>query len=101
MSEHQEQQKEGPYFKEDDSYDRRFYENPWQNYFVIYFTIISVWLVGAIVWWGMYSFGIYNAKWMDIFNLIFFFCTLIFIAFLLCVGSTANKIKRKHLFWQE
>ena len=87
------------FYKEDTSYDPRFYVNPWYNYFVIYGIVLTLWVIGAIVWWGMFSFGIYSAVWMDAFNLIFWGCTLLYIAFLLFVGSQANTIKREHLFW--
>ena len=90
-----------PYFKEDETYDKRVYENPWWNYFVIVFAIIMVYGIAAIVWWGFFSFGIYNARWMDNMNLIVFGLTIFWIIWLLVVGSQANKIKREHFFWQE
>lgn len=97
--EHVKDEKVGPYFKEDDSYDQRFYSNKCGNYFLIYGAILSVWITVALIWWGIFSFGIYSSKWMDIFSLIMWGCTVLFIIFLLIVGKQANTIKKEHLFW--
>ena len=55
----------------------------------------------AAIWTGIFFFGVHNAKWMGIFNLILFGLTVCFIAWMLFVGSTSNAYKREHDFWQE
>ena len=90
-----------PYFKEDETYDRRFYENPRYNYFIIFFALLCIYILFALWYWGNHSLGVPAAEWMGVYNLVAFGATLGFMAWMLIVGAAANKLKREHLFWRE
>ena len=47
-----------PYFKEDETYEKRFYENPWYNYFFITGALLWLYISIALWYWGNHSFGI-------------------------------------------
>ena len=90
-----------PYYQPDKSYDHRFYESRWWNYIVIFFVYIAIYATSSAIFAAFFYFGIHNAKWMGVLNLLIFGFTLFFLAWMLWSGSRANKMKREHDFWQD
>ena len=91
--------KNAPYFKKDKTYDPRFYIRRPQNVILTIGVFLVMYSTVAAIWTGIFFFGIHNAKWMGIANLILFGLTVCFIAWMLYMGSQANAYKREHDFW--
>ena len=46
------------YYKTDESYDKRLYENDAKNYARIIATLILFWIGCSLFWWGIFELGI-------------------------------------------
>ena len=90
-----------PYFKPDGTYDPRFYTTTASNIFLVIGVFILMYCTVASIWTAIFFFGIHNAMWMGIFNLILFFLTICFIAWMLFQGAKSNALKREHDYWLE
>ena len=90
-----------PYFQPDKTYDHRFYTSPWWNYILIIFVYLLIYATGCAIFAAFFYFGIHNAKWMGVVNLLIYGFTLFFLAWMIWAGSKANKLKREHDFWQD
>ena len=89
------------YYPVDSTYDKRVYENTCCNYILIILCLITFWICQAFHWWGVFSLGIVDTDLLIWYSLGCFFFTVFFLAVLLCTGSKANKIKRRHDFFIE
>ena len=76
-----------PYYQQKLKYDPRFYESRWWNYLIVIGVLVLIYAVAAAFFAAIFYFGIHNAMWMDIWNLIVFGCTLLFLAWMLFDGS--------------
>ena len=86
------------YFKVDESYDKRVYENTVGNYIRIIFTLIFFWVFQSIHWWGVFELGINYTVYLMWYSVAIFLFTIFVGAILLISGKYANRKKRLHTF---
>lgn len=87
------------YFKSDDGYDKKFYENDWANIGYIFLAFVIFYILNAIIFYGQLSFGtVFPEKYMW-YNIAIFTWTLFIIAAMLISGYKGNAKKRRHEFY--
>lgn len=89
------------YFKVDEGYDKRVYENTWVNYLRIFGTLMFFYAFHIVHWWALFEFGIYNAELFTTYSIIIFAISVVCIAAMLVSGHFANINKKQHEFLQE
>ncbi len=89
------------YFKVDEGYDKRVYENTPLNYLRIVLTLCFFYAFMSFHWWGCFEYGIYDSEGYTQYCIIVFVCTVLFIGGMLISGHFANYNKRHHTFLEE
>ena len=46
------------YYPVEAGYDKRVYENTWENYLRIFITLCGFWIFNSLHWWAVFEFGI-------------------------------------------
>ena len=83
------------YFKVDEGYDKRVYENSGFNYFRIVCTLMFFYTFVSLFWWAQFEYGIYDTEGYCMYCIILFACTIVFLAGMLVSGKYANLKKRE------
>ena len=86
------------YYRQEEGYDKRVYENEPINYVKIIGMLILVWAFNALHWWACLEFGIYDTEGYTIYSIIIFVITVLFIAWMLVSGAASNRTKREYEF---
>lgn len=89
------------YFKVDEGYDKRVYENDAANYARICVTFVFFYMFMSFHWWGNFEYGIWNTEGFYRYSIIIFCCTIVFVCFMLLSGKIANKKKRMATFLED
>ena len=89
------------YYKVDESYDKRVYENTSSNIARIVVTLIIFWIFQSFHWWGVLSLGIVATDALIWYSIACFVFTIFFLAAILVSGKYANALKREHEFYIE
>ena len=89
------------YFKVDEGYDKRVYENDMQNWIRIVVTFAFFYSFVILFWWGSFEFGIWNTELFTQYSIIIFLVTVAFLCGMLLSGKIANKKKRESVFLEE
>ena len=86
------------YYKQEEGYDKRVYENEPINYVKIMIMLILVWTFNALHWWACFEFGIYDTEGYTVYSIIIFVITVLFIGWMLLSGAASNRTKREYEF---
>jgi hypothetical protein len=89
------------YFKVDEGYDKRVYENSYLNYLRITITLAFFYVFMSCHWWACFEYGIYDSESYTRYCIILFICCVVFIGGMLVSGKFANYNKRHHIFLEE
>lgn len=89
------------YFKVDEGYDKRVYENSPLNYARITATLIFFYIFNAFHWWGCFEYGVYDTHGFYVYSIVVLFCSWAFIGGMLVSGKYANYNKRLSNFLEE
>ena len=89
------------YYKVDEGYDKRVYENTWQNYVKICVVFLFFYTFMSLHWWGCFEYGIYDTEGYTIYSIAIFCASIVMLGGMLTSGKYANYNKRHHLFLEE
>ena len=89
------------YFKVDEGYDKRVYENDAANYAKICGVFAFFYGFVILFWWANFEFGIWDTEGYTKYSIVIFLCTVAFLCGMLLSGKIANQKKRHHLFLEE
>ena len=89
------------YFQLDEGYDRRVYENDWQNVIKIIVVLIIFYGLNILFWWGMVVFGTCYADEAMWFSVGIFCFVNVYIAGMLISGHYYNDKLKRWEFYQE
>ena len=89
------------YFKVDEGYDKRVYENTPLNYLRIAITFVFFYTFMSFHWWGCFEYGMYDSESYYLYCVIIFFSTVAFLGGMLVSGKFTNYHKRHHGFLEE
>merc|ERR1712166_152491 len=89
------------YFKVDEGYDKRVYENDARNYARIVATFILFYIFVFFFWWGTFEFATNYTETFTMYSIYIFIIGVAFICCMLLSGKIANEKKRRHIFLEE
>lgn len=89
------------YFKVDDGYDKRVYENDWKNILVIIGVFIIFFGCNILYWWGMVAFGTAHPDAAQWYSVAVFLFTCVWIVGMLISGYYANRKLYRYEFYLE
>ena len=89
------------YFKVDDGYDKRLYENDLKNIIFIIFLFIIYYAINIVIFLGQIALGTTKAKAWQWHAIALFIFTIIFILLMLVSGKKANDKKAKYEYYME
>lgn len=89
------------YYKVDEGYDKRVYENTWQNWVKIVLVFIFFYTFMSMHWWGCFEFGMYDSEGYTLYSIVIFITSVFILGCMLVSGKYANYNKRHHLFLEE
>ena len=95
MSEKKQYNLNDRYYKVDDGYDKRVYENTWISRCQIILVLIGFYSFNSIMTWGLFIFGIWKAADFTFFSIAIFIAGVFVLAAMLVSGHYANK--KSHL----
>ena len=91
----------GRYFKVDEGYDKKLYENTWSNIVIILTVFVVYYVLNCVHFYGSLAFGtVYTVENMW-YNVALFCFMILFLAAMLISGHFGNNKKRRHDFYQE
>ena len=82
------------YFQLDEGYDKRVYENTFASYVNTVGVLGLFYFFNGLVTWGMFSFGMWNARAFTWWSIAIFGFGLVIFLVMLQSGSQANRKKR-------
>lgn len=91
----------GRYFKVDEGYDKKLYENTWSNVFLIIGVFFVFYLLNTVHFYGSLALGTVFSEDNMWYNVALFCFTIMFLAAMLVSGHFGNNKKRRHDFYQE
>ena len=91
MSEKKEYVLNDRYYKVDDGYDKRVYENTWFSWCQIILVLIGFYSFNSLMTWGLFIFGIWKAADFTFFSIAMFIAGVFVLAGMLISGHFANK----------
>ena len=84
-----------------DTYDPMVYENTMENWVKIVGMLLLFYVWNALHWWANFSLGTKASTYSTYYNLVIFATAIINISLMLLFGSTVNKLKLTHEFYEE
>ena len=91
----------GRYFKVDEGYDKKLYENTWGNVIIIILVFIVFYVLNCVHFYGSLAFGTVFTVANMWYNVALFCFMILFLAAMLISGYFGNNKKRRHDFYQE
>ena len=78
------------YYEQDEGYDKNFYENDFLGYVKIVTVLGLFYFYEGLITWGMFSFGIWNARAFTWWSIAIFATLIVVFVVMLESGSQAN-----------
>ncbi len=91
MSEKKQYNLNDRYYKVDDGYDKRVYENTLFSWCQIILVLIGFYIFNSLMTWGLFIFGIWKAADFTFFSIAIFIAGVFVLAIMLITGHWANK----------
>lgn len=91
----------GRYFKVDEGYDKKLYENTWGNVVIIITVFIVFYVLNIVHFYGSLAFGTVHTVPNMWYNVALFGFMLLFLLAMLISGYNGNNKKKRHDFYQE
>ena len=89
------------YFKVDEGYDKRVYENTALNYVRIVATLLGFYAFHIVHWWALFEFGMHDSEAFTTYSIVIFCCSVVCIGAMLISGHFANINKAQDEFLRE
>ena len=90
MSEKKEYSLNDRYYKVDDGYDKRVYENTWFSWCQILLVLTGFYVFNGLMTWGIFIFGIWRATDFTFFSIAIFIAGVFVLGIMLLTGHWAN-----------
>jgi hypothetical protein len=89
------------YFKVDEGYDKKLYENTWGNVVIIIVVFIVFYVLNIVHFYGSLAFGTVHTVANMWYNVALFAFMIVFLSLMLISGHIGNNKKKRHDFYQE